>query len=37
MTDSSLSGKRILFFGPATFNYEKEIVSELEKAGAHVT
>ena len=31
MTDLSLSGKQILFFGPATFNYEKEIVYLAEE------
>jgi hypothetical protein len=37
MTTTYLRGKQILFFGPSTFNYEKEIVAELEKAGAQVT
>jgi hypothetical protein len=36
MTGESLSGKSILFFGPETFNYEKEIVSGLESNGASV-
>ena len=31
-----LNGKKILFIGPETFNYEKEIVSELERLGAQV-
>ena len=32
----NLGGKKILFIGPETFNYEKEIVSELERLGAKV-
>ncbi|MBV5330169.1 MAG: hypothetical protein JZU65_21505 [Chlorobium sp.] len=32
----NVKGKTILFFGPETFNYEKEIVSELERLGAQV-
>lgn len=32
----NLNGKNILFIGPETFNYEKEIVSELKCLGAHV-
>ncbi len=31
-----LRGKKILFFGPVTFNYEKAIVDELERQGAQV-
>lgn len=30
------AGKKVLFFGPETFNYEKEIVAELERLGAQV-
>lgn len=37
MTNSILSGKKILFFGPETFNYEREIIRELESLGAEVT
>lgn len=33
---SKLTGKKILFIGPETFNYEKEIVREMEKLGAQV-
>ncbi len=33
---SNLTGKKILFIGPETFNYEKEIVREMEKLGAEV-
>lgn len=32
----NLNGKTILFIGPETFNYEKEIVSELKHLGAQV-
>lgn len=33
----SLSGKRIVFFGPRTFGYENAIIRELESLGAEVT
>jgi hypothetical protein len=31
-----LNGKSVLFIGPETFNYEKEIVAELKQLGAQV-
>ena len=31
-----LSGRKIIFFGPKTFNYEKEITDCLERLGADV-
>jgi len=34
--NSKLTGKNILFIGPETFNYEKEIVGEMESLGAQV-
>jgi hypothetical protein len=37
MKDVSLSGKKILFFGPKTFGYENEIIREMELLGAQVT
>lgn len=37
MRDLPLEGKSIIFFCPKTFNYEKEIVCELERMGANVT
>lgn len=37
MNGSVLESKKILFFGPKTFNYEKEIIFGLEKLGAKVT
>lgn len=37
MNDVSLTGKKIIFFGPKTFGYENAIVSELEQLGAEVT
>ena len=39
MTDlkTLVSGKKILFIGPVYFNYEVEIVKELEANGASVT
>jgi len=36
MTDLPLGGKRILFFSPKFFGYEKEILHEMEKMGAKV-
>ena len=36
MTDLPLGGKRILFFSPNFFGYEKEILHEMEKMGAKV-
>lgn len=36
MTDY-LRGMRILFFGPKTFNYERELVRAMERLGAEVT
>ena len=32
-----VSGKKILFIGPVYFNYEVEIIEELQRAGATVT
>lgn len=37
MKSGSLSGKKIIFFGPKTFGYEKEIIREMELMGAEVT
>lgn len=34
--NSKFTGKKILFIGPETFNYEKEIVREMERLGAQV-
>jgi len=36
MNDVSLSGKRIIFFGPKTFGYENAIVREMGLLGAEV-
>jgi len=37
MTDLPLTGKKILFFCPKFFGYEKEMLAELQKMGADVT
>lgn len=37
MNDVSLTGKKIIFFGPKTFGYENAIVREMELLGAVVT
>jgi hypothetical protein len=36
MNDLPLGGKRVLFFCPKTFNYENEILHEMEAMGAEV-
>lgn len=37
MTGTPLAGKKVLFFGPKTFGYEREIIREMQAMGAEVT
>jgi hypothetical protein len=36
MTGTPLAGKKIIFFGPQTFGYEREIIREMQEMGAEV-